>query len=94
MTDTTPPDRIADPLEAIEADEQRTADLLRGERPVPAPGFRGELSRRLRPQRRGGVQRAFGAFSARALAASYLGAGLVLLAVAAAGLAGAGPFGA
>lgn len=61
---------------------------LREERPTPSPGFRGDLSRRLARGDRGHP----GRISPRALVLSYLGTGVLLLAVAAAGLGGAGPF--
>jgi hypothetical protein len=67
--------------------------LLQAERPVPAPGFRGALRRKLlvKPAL---VDRAFGGFgfSLRTQVASTLVAGTVLLAIAALGLVGAGPF--
>ena len=65
------------------------AERLEAERPIPAASFRGTLRRRLlsdlerepsRPQR------------LRLLITAYAGSGLALLAVAAVGLAGAGPF--
>jgi hypothetical protein len=65
------------------------ARRLEQERPTPRAAFRGELRRRLlqaadlrsaRPQR------------LRFLIAAYAGSGTVLLAIAALGLAGAGPF--
>jgi len=62
-------------------------ERLQAERPVPHPGFRGELRRRLvatparsRPAR------------VKAAIAAYATSGLGLLAVAAIGLVGAGPF--
>lgn len=73
-----------------ETNHQDTADIerrLEAERPVPHAGFRGELRRRLvtastaaRPRR------------IRMLVAAYGGSGLMLLVVAAIGVAGAGPF--
>jgi len=90
MTEPTPPN---DPLDSIEASEAGTVTRLRADRPIPAPAFRGELKRHLGSEP-GGPRSSFGAFSPRTLATGYLGAGLILLAVAAAGLAGAGPFGA
>lgn len=68
-----------------------TAERLEDERPVPSAGFRGELRRRLvagvhrhreRPAR------------LRLMINAYAGSGTALLAFAAAGLAGIGPFGA
>jgi hypothetical protein len=63
------------------------ADRLELERPVPAPGFRGELRRSLI---KGSRRRP--AAPLRVWVASYLGAGTLCLLVAAAGLLGAGPF--
>jgi hypothetical protein len=66
-----------------------TAERLKVERPVPRAGFRGDLRRTIldaanaqpsRPQRLGLV------------IAAYAGSGLVLLAIAVAGVAGTGPF--
>lgn len=68
----------------------RVADRLERERPVPAPGFRGELRRRLMQGRRSPGH--ISAPSLRAWVASYVGAGALCLVVAAAGLLGAGPF--
>lgn len=59
--------------------------------PPPAPTFRGDLRRRLlgtQRSRTGPLARR----QARRLALSYAGSGLLLLAVATIGLAGAGPF--
>lgn len=68
-----------------------TAMRLQAQRPNPAPTFRGDLRRRLlgKPSGRRHVATRRGA---RALALSYAASGLILLAVAAIGLAGAGPF--
>lgn len=64
------------------------AARLERERPLPAPGFRGELRRRLlAPQRAPSW-----ALRWQPLAASYLSLGALCLAIAAAGVAGAGPF--
>jgi hypothetical protein len=90
----TGPDRIRrdlpPELEAAEAEPMVELGLrLEAARPLPAPGFRGELRRRL-----GGAQAA-GAVAprrVRALAASYALTGLLLLAIGAAGAAGGGPF--
>ncbi|MDX6636625.1 MAG: hypothetical protein QOJ01_136 [Solirubrobacterales bacterium] len=67
------------------------AERLEAERPLPAPGFRGELRRRLvdRHARRAPIARA----RARLLVAAYGGSGALLLVIAAAGVAGIGPFG-
>ena len=70
-----------------EPDLDPVARRLEGERRVPAPGFRGELRRRLLaseatevPPRR-----------LRLLVAAYAGSGTLLFAIAAIGLAGVGP---
>ncbi len=76
------------------------AERLERDRPLPAPGFRGELWRRLverpRPAAFGPWPGSWDGGSAtprwRVTALSYAAAGLGCLAVAAAGLAGAGPF--
>ena len=64
-----------------------TARLLERSRPVPRPAFRGRLARELRGPS-DDLPRV------RRLIAAYAGSGLLLLAVVAAGLAGAGPLGA
>jgi hypothetical protein len=66
--------------------------LVQG-RPVPSAAFRGALRARLSPRRgvlAGERWSAVGRW--RVLAATYSGLGVLLLAVAAIGLAGAGPF--
>ena len=65
---------------------RRLEERLERARPVPRPGFRGELRRHLVARRH--VMRPAGL---RRLIAAYSVSGLLLLAVAAAGLAGAGP---
>lgn len=71
-------------LPADERDElERLAHRLIAERPVPAPGFRGELRRRIvarRPARRLWLR-----------VAAYLASGTTLLAVATLGVVGVGP---
>lgn len=64
-------------------------DRLEHKRPVPSAGFRGELRRLLitPPRRAPSPQGRY-----RLWAVSYAGAGAICLAVAAIGLAGAGPF--
>lgn len=71
-----------------EPDLDPIATRLRGERPVPSPGFRGELRRRLLAQARGGSIRPR---KLRLLIAVYAGSGALLLATAAIGLTGLGP---
>ena len=77
-------------------DDERTSQLgeldsrLRAARPVPGAGFRGELRRRLLAQGEGeSAPRRL-----RVLITAYASSGSALLAVAAIGLAGVGPFGA
>jgi hypothetical protein len=72
----------------------RLAQRLERERPLPRPTFRGELRRRLSAQGAGRSTAAPVGAAGRwkAIAASYAAAGLLCLAVAIAGLAGAGPF--
>ena len=65
----------------------RIADRLRAERPVPAPGFRGELRRRLLV----GGRPPIAPRRLRLLITAYAGSGAVLMAIAAIGLAGVGP---
>lgn len=64
------------------------AERLELERPVPGAGFRGELRRGLLSAESPTLTAA----RHRTWAISYVGAGLMCLAVAAAGLIGAGPF--
>ena len=68
----------------------RLGERLIGSRPAPRAAFRGELRQQLRL----GVGRSSPPRPERLriLIASYAGSGLLLLAVAAAGLAGLGPF--
>jgi hypothetical protein len=69
------------------------ADRLERDRPVPRAAFRGDL-RRLLVKGGDRARRAARANRWRVLVATYSGLGALLLAVAAIGLAGAGPFGA
>ena len=69
-------------------DTDPIAERLRAERPVPAPGFRGELRRRLLVADR---RRPVAPRRLRLLMTAYAGSGALLLAIAAFGLAGAGP---
>lgn len=80
-----PPDLEPAEVERMIAIGQR----LDEERPLPAPGFRGELRRRLAGAQAAG---AVAPRRIRALATSYALSGLLLLAIAAAGVAGGGPF--
>jgi len=61
---------------------------LESERPVPRAAFRGELRRMLMA---GAVERSSRPPRLRLMIAAYAGSGLVLLAIAAIGLAGGGP---
>jgi hypothetical protein len=84
-------DPLHDP--AVEPRERpqltKVDERLRAERPIPRPAFRGALGRSLLAglepsgERLGRV---------RALVAAYAGSGLCLIAIAAVGVAGAGPF--
>jgi hypothetical protein len=77
-------------LEPAEAEPMvALATRLAAERPLPAPAFRGDLRRRLETAREAG---AVAPRRVRALATSYALSGLVLLAIAATGVAGGGPF--
>lgn len=64
------------------------AERLERERPVPSAAFRAELRRRLTAPSRLPIH----SRHHRALAAAYITLGLLLLAVAAVGLVGTGPF--
>jgi len=67
----------------------RVSDRLDAERPIPQPAFRGELRRMLLrelPPDRSRPRHV------RALITAYAGSGLCLLAIAAIGVGGAGPF--
>lgn len=90
MTEHSDIDRLFDRDPSSEESEavKSLVQRLERERPVPRAGFRGALRRRLldaaeqqpsRPQR------------LRFLIAAYAGSGAVLLAIAALGVAGAGP---
>lgn len=67
------------------------AARLEAERPVPRAAFRGDLRRRLMAR---GRERQSAPARLRLAITAYAGSGTALLAVAAAGLAGIGPFGA
>lgn len=83
-----PPDLPPREIELLAA----MAETLEDSRPLPRPEFRGELRRRLA----GGRPRPAKARQARwqPAAASYAVLGTTLLALAAVGLTGVGPFGA
>jgi hypothetical protein len=88
------PRRIGDDLPpGLEpAELERMAAIARRleqARPLPAPGFRGQLRRRLADAEAAG---AMAPRRARSLALSYAASGLLLLAVAAIGVVGSGPF--
>lgn len=94
MTMQTPDDVRRDlppDLDRFEAEPLVALGLrLQARAPVPAPSFRGDLHRKLLGPGRQRVAPI--APSARILAFSYVASGLLLLGIAAAGLAGAGPF--
>ena len=80
------PRDIRDDLEAGTPDELiRLAERLEAQRPLPAPGFRGDLRRHLLA--RAAPRRL------HARIAAFAGSGGALLALAFASAAGAGPFG-
>ncbi len=85
IRDDLPPDLGPAELERITA----IAERLEQERPLPAPGFRGELGRLLAGAEAEG---AVAPRRIRSLAFSSALSGLLLLAVAAVGVAGSGPF--
>lgn len=71
----------------------RLSERLEADRPIPSPGFRGNLRRKLlgtdsRPRRQPSAVTA----RFRLWAAGYTAIGTLCLAVAAVGLAGVGPF--
>jgi hypothetical protein len=78
----------------ISASERRrlleVSDRLGRDRPTPRPAFRGDLRRLLLKGGSGSARQAAPRW--RILVATYSGLGALLLAVAAIGLAGAGPF--
>jgi hypothetical protein len=92
---TTPdPDRIRHdlPADLEPAEAERMLELaqqLSAARPLPAPGFRGNLRRQLAGAQAAG---AVAPRRVRALAGAYALSGMALLAIAAAGVAGGGPF--
>jgi hypothetical protein len=81
---------LAPGLEPAEAERMlELAARLAADRPLPPPAFRGDLRRRLATTREAG---AVAPRRVRALAALCALSGLVLLAIAAGGVAGGGPF--
>jgi hypothetical protein len=68
----------------------RVAERLERERPLPNPAFKGELRRKLAEL--GLAPRRWQPERLRLQVAAYLAAGLALLALAAIGLSGIGPF--
>jgi hypothetical protein len=91
MTDPHELDPILPPEQRD--DLVRLSERLEADRPIPSPGFRGSLRRRLlgtssQPRR----QPSAAAARFRLWAAGYTAAGALCLAVAAIGLAGVGPF--
>jgi hypothetical protein len=85
-----PPDFLDPGLAPGEREELgRLARRLEGERPVPRPAFRGGLRRRLLAQLGQAPSRPR---RLRLLVTAYTASGLALLAFAAIGLVGAGPF--
>jgi hypothetical protein len=91
MTDPHELDPILPPEQRD--DLVRLSERLEADRPIPSPGFRGNLRRRLlgtvsQPRRQPGVA----ATRFRLWAAGYTAVGTLCLAIAAIGVAGAGPF--
>jgi hypothetical protein len=91
MTDLHELDPILPPEQRD--DLVRLSERLGADRPIPSPGFRGNLRRRLlgtssQPRR----QPSAAAARFRLWAAGYTAVGALCLAVAAIGLAGIGPF--
>jgi hypothetical protein len=91
MTDPHELDPILPPEQRD--DLVRLSQRLEADRPIPSPGFRGNLRRRLvgtssEPRR----QPSAAASRFRLWAAGYTAAGALCLAIAAIGLAGIGPF--
>lgn len=80
-----------DVLLSVEDEEWATASLLRAERPVPAPAFRGALGGRLARSPENDTGTAISPPASRAQVAAYLG-GAILLATAALVLVGVDPF--
>jgi len=92
-----PADGIEHDLPAELSDAERrelaaTGVRLQAERPLPNPNFRGELRRGLLGASAASRRPSMGLGTVRALSASYACFGIVLLAIAAAGVAGTGPF--
>ena len=83
---TTGPEQPLSPAEAEAVAELETR--LRDERPLPHPGFRGMLRNQLLSQGQAGE---FSPGRLRVLITAYASGGLALLALAAAGVFGAGP---
>ena len=80
-------DHIEDPDERTAIDE--LAGRLERQRPLPSPNFRGDLRRHLLSMMAEYSARPAGL---RAMVAALSGSGTALLALAATGLAGVGPF--
>lgn len=90
MSDPRDTDPLQDP-ELVPGERQQLARIgerLRAERPIPRPAFRGALGRRLLDQLEPSRPRSS---RVRVLIAAYAGSGLCLIAIAALGVAGAGP---
>ena len=90
MSESEPQQQRDDPLDAIEAEERGVANRLYDDRPFPSPYFRGELGRRLAATDPG--RGSYAGVAVTRLIAGCLSGGVILLAIAAAGVAGVGPF--
>jgi hypothetical protein len=91
MTDPRELDPVLPPEQR--ADLVRLSERLEADRPIPSPGFRGNLRRKLlgtssQPRRQPSVAAA----RFRLWASGYTAAGTLCLVIAAIGVAGIGPF--
>jgi hypothetical protein len=89
MTDHPDIDGLFDREPAAQREELESLVQRLRRRPVPRARFRGQLRRRLL----GAAEQPSRPLRLRLMTAAYAGSGLVLLAIAALGVAGAGPLG-
>lgn len=90
MSETDPGQRHDDPLDTVEVEERGVAERLHDGRPEPSSTFRSELRGRLIPASPQAAPAERG--TPVPLITGYLAGGVILLLVAAAGIAGIGPF--
>lgn len=90
MSETDPGQRHDDPLDPVEVEDRGVADRLHDWRPEPSTTFRSELRGRLIAASPQGEAAERG--TPAPLITGYLAGGVILLLVAAAGIAGIGPF--